>query len=160
MYMIFIHVLVIFLLLVIFIQDLRTREVHVILFPALFGLLLIELNARQSLDGIWLNSVPNILYLALICSILSLYSFVRFRTFNIFHGIGLGDILLLLAICIWFEITDYVFFTSIAFLSSLLAHLGLTRLFRKYRQRNSVPLAGYVSLCMIVWFVSGFQNSH
>jgi len=66
-------------------------------------------------------------------------------------SIGLGDIVFFVAIIPLFFSTTYIFFFSTGMLFSIICHL----LFTKNKEAH-VPLAGYLSIYLILFFIVDF----
>jgi len=151
----FVVLLIILTLGVILYQDMAFRKISVILFPVFFLLSLISALRTQNLDAVLLGILIDSLYLIVL--MLVSYAYFHFR-----HGVnkltgivGMGDLLFLFCATPLFDITQFIFFTSIGFLVSLIIHLLLRNLSSLYRACPTVPLAGYLSLCLGIRILIG-----
>jgi len=158
--MLILHVVVICILLIIFYEDLKYREVSIFLFPVLFISLSLIVFRQSTWQIIAANFFNNVIYLILILGICFVYVYLRFRSLNLAAGLGWGDVLLLLTTAIWFELTEFVLFTTTCFIVSLIIHLVFVRFSDLYRKHDSVPLAGFMSLCMVPWFLFDLYVHH
>jgi hypothetical protein len=130
------------------VDDLRHRSVRLFLFPLLATSLVCSQKAVFSL--IALNLFYNALYVLLLLGSCVLYLFVRYRRKDLHSYLGIGDILLMLCVALWFEPASFIFFNTASLIAALLLHLLLGRFFKGYNKFESVPLAGFQSLCFAV----------
>jgi hypothetical protein len=133
-------------------EDFRYRLVKVFLYVLLFAFLLTQrLGELPTKDFLFLAGI-NLCYLLLLLSVCLLVVYLRHKTWKfIDHFLGLGDVLYLVSIAIWFEPVTFVFFNTASFALALLLHFIL-RNFSFYRV-ESVPLAGMQSLFFIPVFI-------
>lgn len=151
------HWLLFLLLLVttilIFYQDLSTRSVLWFLFP-IAGILGIINTWLQT--GSWLqtatNSFINAGFLLVQFVLLKIFYLIKAngKTALINHGIGLGDILFLLASCCFFSPINFLLFYCSSLLFALATHLLYINLYNGKEYTSSVPLAGYMAVSLIV----------
>ncbi|HEY9196123.1 MAG TPA: hypothetical protein VIM77_07650 [Mucilaginibacter sp.] len=145
----------------IFVQDMRTRTVHWLLFP-FTGLLLLLL--RWQAAGLWSQVWPpvfiNICFVTLQLTLLSLYFSARNkRWINITQSmLGLGDILFLFVLTFYLSVFNFIAF----YLVSLPVVLLLWLFVRKLSRTNAaqIPLAGFQSLLFIVFLASDWWVFH
>ena len=133
------------------VQDFRYRRVYWFLFPILFcsGLYF----ARLKNDPFWMqNLLQNSLFLGLVLSLLLSYFFLKYKSLqSIKDQIGLGDVLLFIAILPFFKTEEFALFFSLSLFLSLLFFLPF--IIRK--KDFKIPLAGFQSL--IFALVLGFS---
>lgn len=142
---ILIIVLLASLLLIVF-QDVKYREIHILLPLAVFitGLCLLYLK------GILNYVIPlyNVVFFLFIFSVLILYMSIKNKSFlNPFaHYFGLGDLLYFIGMAPFFLLYNYVFF----FIVSMLFSIALQLLFKKWMKDHTVPLAGFSALLLMM----------
>ena len=141
-------------LLVIIYQDFKERQVYWFLFP-LLGLFLGLLNFSNSLEFhtfiyyITINLVLTTLVLGLLFIVVKVFFKKRF----IDYSLGFGDILFFYTFAFGFPTITFI----ILFANSLLFSLVLFLFFKKVFKLKTVPLAGLMSLFLIIILaVSGF----
>lgn len=141
---VFLKIALLSLLVIVVVQDIRHRAIHFLLPIVLFvvGMLrfyLLELN--------YVELSINTLFLGLLMMGLFLYVSLKSRQLvnpiNTF--IGIGDIVFFVAIIPLFYSTPYILFFSTGMVFSILTHL----LFTKDKERH-VPLAGYLSIYLVL----------
>jgi len=131
-------------------QDLKERQVYVVLFPLLGGLMSLKHILNSFLD-LFLYAVGiNLMVIALM--MLSIYLYSRFK-FNqkLFNVFGLGDLLFFICMALGFPSFNFIIIFVFSLIFSLLIHLVL-------RDKGTVPLAGYMSLFLIVVYIGGELN--
>ncbi|AYB29207.1 hypothetical protein D4L85_00790 [Chryseolinea soli] len=142
----------------IFYQDLRFREISLIVFPLLF-VAIVNLSLHMySMEEILINGLMNALYVAFILGIGYLYFSFRRHNFKWSQAIGLGDLIFLGCIISLFDFPHFVVFMVVALIASLLLHVLMNRLFAFYRVHQTIPLAGYLSLCVAFRSIVLFIN--
>jgi hypothetical protein len=150
-------------LLVIFLQDLKSRAVYWFLFPSLV-ILLAYLRFQHSFSWPdWEKSVSiNIGFIALQLLFLTLYFSVRNKKLiNITNELlGLGDILFLLSISFYLSVLNFLFFYIISLIGALLIWLTWQSLSTK--KNKYIPLAGFQSLIFMLflacdWWLRSFD---
>jgi len=133
-------------LLLLFFQDLKHREIHILLPVVVF---LIALGLLQ-LKGILNYVIPlyNIGFFIFIFSILILYMSIKNKSFlNPFANyFGMGDLLFFIAIAPFFILNNYIFFFILSMLFSIVLQLA----FKKWMNNDTVPLAGFSALLLIM----------
>ena len=132
----------------IFYQDIMFRKVSVILFP-LFLLLTLSLSLQtQNLEAVAVKSLINSLYLLLLIGVSYFYFYAKHGIRKISGVLGAGDLLFLFCITSLFDLPQFIFFTTFSFIASLGIHFLMRSVFAFYRIQTTVPLAGYLSLCL------------
>jgi len=131
-------------------QDLKYRAIHVVL--PIF--LLVGAMARFFiLEHPISELLFTIVFLGLVMLGLFLYTAVKSKKISnpIDSTIGLGDIVFFVAIIPLFFSTTYILFFSTGMLFTIACHL----LFTKNKEAH-VPLAGYLSIYLILLFIVDF----
>lgn len=142
-------VFIVFVLIIISLEDFKYRTVRLLLFPLLLVLLITSMK-EISLSNVLLN----IAYLLFLTGIGATYLFIKYKTWVLLtNSIGVGDVLFLLVLSCWFSPVDYILFNSISFTVALVLHFILNRVSASYRVYNSIPLAGVQSICFLIVFI-------
>lgn len=144
--MLVLKIILILVLLTIFYQDTKERLVYWFLFP-IIGLCNGIIFYYNTLPELFLSSILiNILFISLLLLIIYLYA--KFKLKSSFYKVfGIGDVCFFLASAFAFSsISFLVIFTS-ALIFSYLLHLVAQK------KRQSVPLAGYMSLFFCVSYM-------
>ncbi len=135
--------------LLIFFQDMRERQVHWFLIP-IIGILSGILFYNETLPELFLASFGlNLCFVAILLLVVFLYSKLKLKT-NILNAIGIGDILLFLALSVSFSTISFVILFLGALIFSLLLHWFSTS---DSRSSITVPLAGYMSLFFSITYI-------
>lgn len=133
-------------LLVVCFQDWKSRRIHLILPVLIFSLsfFLVPLTAVILLKCI----IYNITFFVITFSILVAYMSFKNKQFtNPFaHYFGLGDLLFYMAIAPLFLLKNYIVF----FILSMIFAVLLQTFLQKRMLHNSVPLAGFASLFLLL----------
>ncbi|MDO5968993.1 prepilin peptidase [Flavivirga aquimarina] len=134
------------ILVFVFFQDLKKRTIHVAL-PIILFLLALVIN-YSSTDLKFSYILYNIAFIIINILGVVLYFSLKNKGFvnPIDTYIGLGDIAFFLAITPLFNLKPFILFFVFGLLFSLLTHLG----FMLFKQVKTIPLAGYLSLFLIV----------
>lgn len=134
-------------------QDFKSRLISVwaiILYTACcIGTVLLFGNVYSLIS----NSISTLLYFSFLFLVLFIFYFIKERKFtNIIDSkIGLGDLLIFIAIGLTLEMISLIVFFTISFCISAIVGLFLAR------QNKTVPLAGilvWCHLCFIIVFYS------
>ena len=124
----------------------KYRKIHFLLPAAIFILscLLVEVNV----ETIGMIIAYNCLFLSLTFGLMFLYISFKNKSFlNPFKNyFGLGDLLILVAVAPLFLLQQYILFFIVSMIFSILLHLSLLR----FLKEKTVPLAGYISLLLIM----------
>ena len=101
----------------------------------------------QNTTSLIYNSISTLVYFAFVFCVLFLYYFVKERKFvNIIDSkIGLGDILIFIAIGLTFDIFYLIIFFTISFCIAAVVALFLAK------KNETVPLAGILVWCYFVF---------
>jgi hypothetical protein len=159
-------ILVIFsivLLLSILWQDKKYRAVDWYLFPLLWLLFLVERAQMFSFPEIFQNFLQNVTFIFLQVFLLFFYFSIKAKKkVNLTHGLlGWGDIWFWIASAVYFSSLNFILYTILSLVFSLLLHL-LSIHFQKADQEETIPLAGLQALCMsllitVSYFTSAFH---
>lgn len=142
------YVVLIACLCLIFLQDLKYREVNVLYFIGAFlSSIIIGINL-----GISYKEVGAILsFLLFIFIVLKGYIFLRKIEVPKdlqYGGLAIGDVVLFVVVIPLFTFTGYLFFFVTGMIFSLIIHFLILWLGRK--KNKTVPLAGHLSLYLII----------
>jgi hypothetical protein len=143
--------LIVFLIIIVW-QDFMDRKISWILIPVVFisgGIIgFIEIPIKMLLYYVLLNLI--------VCGILLIgvfgYSFIKVKSVRnpVNRMLGLGDILFIISLTTVFAPINFIVFLISSFLISLIVHSIVSLLFNR---RGNIPLAGYLSLFLIVIFL-------
>jgi hypothetical protein len=156
-----VEIIALLILLMIFLEDIRSRRVHLILFPILAScLIIIGLWRRIDLEDLLQSAWINLLFLSLILLALTAwFSLKERRLINITRQLlGWGDILFLLCIALYFSILNYIFFYMMS-LIAVVIFWSLWRLFSK-KDNQHIPLAGMQALILAIFLCSDWWLIH
>lgn len=137
------------------IQDVKHRHIHVIL-PIVVIVLAFVLNQDRL---IWLDFIQTLVFIGVnFIGITAYFSLKRKEIINPFKAyIGLGDLLFLIAVTPMFSFRNYILFFITGMLFSLMLFLAI-----KHTQKyQTVPLAGFLSIYMLILIGSNlFTTTH
>jgi hypothetical protein len=148
--MLALKLLVLITLGVIIAQDMVSRAVYWIVFPLLLTLLGL-LHYQIDRFGLWQPTLFNLGFLALQLLLLSLYFSVKQRRIvNIVDSlIGLGDVLFLFSLTVYFSVLSFLFFYILSLVFVLLFWPVCITMIRK--RNKGIPLAGMQALLLIIF---------
>ena len=129
-------------------QDMKYRQIHIVL-PVLLFIASLYSVTNKFKDALGLkNTAFNMGLMAIIFFILVFYMTIKNkRLLNPFENyFGLGDLLFYMAISPFFQLHTYILFFIISMIFSIILHL----VFRKFVSHDSIPLAGFSALLLIV----------
>jgi len=131
-------------------QDLKYRAIHVVLPIILFATAIARFLI---LDYPIYELVSTAIFLVLVLLGLFIYVYVKSKKLinPIDSSIGLGDIVFFVAIIPLFFSTTYIVFFSTGMLFSIVCYFLFTK-----NKENHIPLAGYLSVYMLLLFVVNF----
>nr|WP_294922393.1 hypothetical protein [uncultured Flavobacterium sp.] len=133
-------------LVLVFIQDLKYRRIHIILPIVIFGIsfFIIPLKKYDLAEILLLNTG----FFFITLGILTLYMSLKSKKFlNPFeHYFGLGDLLFYVAITPLFLLKNYILYFILSMLFAILMQLGL----KKFITEETVPLAGFSALFLFI----------
>lgn len=124
------------------VQDFKYRAVYAWLFLLLF----VVLGCLKLLQGTWMAMFTDLAYntafLAAQILLLSVYFSIKYRKWtNIFKvHFGLGDLLFLFSIAVYFSFLNYVLFYLLSLTCCVLIGLLINVYVKSFK--NSIPLAG------------------
>lgn len=139
----------------IFLQDLRDREVWWFLFPVvgvlMGGIHLLSADFQVTTSHILINAI----LVTTIVTILGLYTrFIHGRAFlNV--SFGLGDLLFFYAFALGFPTVTFI----ILFVASILVALLWSFVYLNRNSKGTIPLAGLMSSFLILVYASSFFMS-
>ncbi|SKC59247.1 hypothetical protein SAMN05660236_1864 [Ohtaekwangia koreensis] len=137
------------LLLSIAYEDFKNRMVRLVFYLLLVASLIILRFDNISLIGLLIDFGMNLAYLSLLLFMSLTVLYLRYKKItNPLLYIGVGDILLLLIFCIWFDTINFVVFNTVSLIVALIAH-SLLKQFEFYNKHKTIPLAGIQSLCFL-----------
>lgn len=136
-------------LLVVFLQDLKAREVYWFLFPVIavccaflhYG----EVGRVVFLTNVIINSI----FIGILLLVVYIYSKFKLKT-TMKNTFGMGDTLLFLGLAFSFSSMSFLVLFVFALIFSLTLHLFL----KKRSPHDTVPLAGYMSLFFMIAYVT------
>lgn len=137
-------------------QDFKSRSIYWWL-PVLISISgFFIAHERLETATVFTQILLNLFFSLLILSVVVLYVFIRYRTLKAFTSerFGLGDILMLLAVCPLFPLVSFVVFLCLSNLLILLIELILRITVRQ--NVRSIPYAGYLSVFLMILTVCGF----
>ena len=151
--MLILKIILSFCFFLVFIQDIKERQVYWFLFP-ITGLLCALLFYNNTLPELFYLSIGfNFIFIFLLVLIIRLYAKFKLKT-SFFKTIGLGDLLLFLTLSLSFSTISFI----IIFISSLIFSLVLHVAYSKKQNFLTVPLAGYMSLFFSITYVAHWSG--
>ena len=146
-------IFLILLLLFVFFQDLKDREIYWFL-PFLIFLTTGAIAYYN--NSLKINSLTIIGAISIIL-FLWIYVLIRFKNRHLFQKyFGLGDALILIAIAPLFDLQHFFWFISFASILSLVLFIST----RFIRQVKNIPFAGYTALGLILVMVFQYFKPH
>lgn len=146
----FLITLFIITLLTIAIQDFRNREFYWFLIPLVFLAGFFTGTLTLTFSYWMVTTLINTAILVLTLSLLYLYFYFSGKKFvEAKEYIGLGDVLLLLALTSFTLPIRFVVLIIISAIASILIHLTV-----KTRFGKRIPFAGWLSVCTILLFIA------
>lgn len=150
---IIIKITLIGVLLLIFWQDVKDREVYWFLFPLMAVCAGILHFLNISPITAMLNITINMIIVAVLLLSVFLYSNYRLKL-HFFEAIGLGDVLLFLGLSMTFSTISFVIILVFGLLFSLITFLSV----KKRAKFKVVPLAGYLSLFFCLTYLADWLD--
>jgi hypothetical protein len=145
-------VIALLILMIIFAQDVKSKSVYWILFPALSATFIGMHTLQNGWGTDWIKpALINIAFIALQLLVISIYFSVKSRNWVFITSgmIGWGDILFLLSIAFYLSTLSFLFFYITSLLAILIIYLAWT-LFSKQTGKQ-IPLAGLQALLFAVF---------
>lgn len=147
--MFILKIILIFILGLIFYQDLKERQVYWFLFP-LYGICSAILFYNSTLPELFYVAIGmNFIFISILLLIVFLYSKLKLKS-NFSDAFGLGDVLLFVGLIFSFSTISFLIIFVFSLLFSLVVHL----IIKHYSKHLSVPLAGYISLFFGLAYIS------
>lgn len=145
----------------IFVQDILSRAVYWIFFPALAALFMILFAIQHhSLNNFWLPATINVSFLLIQLLAVSLWFSIKERHWVNITGelLGWGDVLFLICTACCFSPLNFFVF----YIGSLLLVLLIWLVGKSFWFRNSphIPLAGLQALILLLVFVVALIKPH
>ncbi len=155
------RILILLVLLVIFVQDIKSRSVYWILFPLIVVLFIVsDLVSQRSIGDLWLPVLFNLGFLVLQLLIITCwFSLKEKRWVNISANLlGWGDILFLVSISFYLSFANFLFFHIVSLLLVLTSWL-IWQFFVNQKTKH-VPMAGMQALVFAVFLSSDWWLLH
>ncbi|WP_062053709.1 hypothetical protein [Aquimarina longa] len=147
--MIFIKIAILGFLGVIIYQDFKDREVYGFIFPILISLLGILHYQNVVRINFLYTILINIGVLAILMGILYLYTLIKLKRPFFEEVFGIGDLLFFVALAIGFPTVAFIIILVFSLLFSLVIWLFL----KKESKYDTIPLAGYMSIFLIITLI-------
>lgn len=130
-------------------EDIRSRQIRLVLLILSFITLLGYLSTQFSADMLLQRSFFNLVYIMFLCLCIILYISFKHRrpNFNLNRYLGTGDILFWIILVPYFDLILFALFFVISLLVSLFLHMVFTK------KNELIPLAGYQSICFIFYLI-------
>lgn len=142
------------MLLVISYEDFSYRAIRIIFFPLLCGALIVKKLVTGSWTIFFTELTFNLIYLSVLFFLSFMYLRLKYKA-QLAHAlsyIGMGDILFLLSLACWFEPISFFVFVVGSLIFSLIFHFIFLYCSKSYQQKLTVPLAGFQSICFVVFY--------
>lgn len=138
-------------LLLVFFQDWKYRRIHVLL-PVCIFMVSSYLTYFKSIT--FKSIVFNVAFFLITLSILVIYMSLKNKQFlNPFnHYFGLGDLLFYIAITPLFLLPNFILFFILSMIFALLLQVS----FKKFTTSDTVPLAGFAALFLVIVLIKDF----
>ncbi|MFI5203881.1 MAG: prepilin peptidase [Flavobacteriales bacterium] len=136
-------------------QDFTTREISVLLFPAVTILLIYHAMKYADVEQLFLNFSFNIGFLTAQLFMLFYYLRLRYgKNPGMFSNyFGWGDVLLLASVCMLFSLYGFMLFIITSSLVSLVVALAYG--WMKKKKMQQIPFAAVAALVFLVfWFTN------
>ncbi|TSE06687.1 MULTISPECIES: hypothetical protein [Aquimarina] len=148
--MLLLKIITISVLAIIIYQDLKDREVFGVMFPILMGLLgFLHYQYTPQINFLYAVLI-NVGVLIVIMGLLYLYTLIKIKRPFFEEVFGVGDLLFFVALAIGFPTVTFI----VLFVFSLIFSLLVWLMIKKKAKHNTVPLAGYMSVFLMVTFVT------
>jgi hypothetical protein len=146
-----IKVVLLLALIMVFLQDLKERQVYWFLFPLIAICSGIILYRQMFSELFLITLIINIAFVLILLSSVVLYSNLKMKQ-SITKTFGLGDGLLFLALAFTFPSVTFLILFVFGLIFSLIIHL-----FSKNQAKSTtVPLAGYLSLFFAIAYLGNW----
>jgi hypothetical protein len=134
------NILMILLLLWIFYEDMKERQITLVWMLLLLGLGGFLNYQKQILEIFLINSIVNMIVILTVVLILWIYSRLKLRS-GLFSLFGTGDLLFFIFLAVSFPMATFVVIFSTSLIFSLVVSVALKKKMKKW-----VPLAGLQAL--------------
>jgi len=145
-------IILLFCLILVFIQDWKFRKIHVVLplFIFIISFLLIPIKKYELAAIVFYNTV----FFLITLGFLTLYMSLKSKQFlNPFlHYFGLGDLLFYIAVSPLFLLRNYILFFILSLVFAIVLQFGLKKIIKE----NTVPLAGFSALFLFIVLVKDY----
>lgn len=147
--MILLKIIIIAVLLLIFYQDFKERQVYWFLFPFLaLGCAILFYNGTLP-ELFFVAVLLNLSFILFLLAIIFLYAKIKLK--QPFKAVfGAGDVLLFLGLVFTFSTLSFLIVFVFSLFFSLLIHLAVSR----HSKEKTVPLAGYMSFFFAIMYLS------
>ena len=155
------RILILLALLLVFVQDIKSRSVYWIVFPLLLILFIVsDLVNHKSFGDLWPSVLLNLGFLVLQLLIITCwFSLKEKRWVNISMDLlGWGDILFLVSISFYLSFVNFLFFHIVSLLLALTGWL-IWQLFANQKSKH-IPLAGMQAVVFAVFLSSDWWLLH
>ena len=146
--MVVLKILLITVLIMVFYQDIKERQVYWFLFPTIAICSGVLLYNNMFLELFYTTVIINVLFILVIILVVSFYSKIKLKT-SISKTFGLGDGLLFFALAFTFSSVSFLTLFVFGLIFSLSIHLVA----KKKSKHSTVPLAGYLSLFFALSYI-------
>jgi hypothetical protein len=148
---------IIALLVILFIQDIRFREISIYLLSVIFiGIIVLGV----SLYGFNLIDFGlNVLFILLQVGFLMFYLFATGRNpAHLLKGyLGIGDILFWLIPAFYFQLIEFILFSLFCYIAIVVGY-GILFLVKR-KATTTIPLAGFMALFMAIYMVISWKSN-
>lgn len=131
-------------------QDVKDREIHIAAF-GLFFMGAISYAFFSGNDEFISNSLINLGLVAIILAILFLIWRIKGSPIRIDQQLGTGDLVMLVALCLWFSPEEFILFYAFSCAALSLMAILLLRI-KKIDKDYPIPLAGGLAIFFMLLF--------
>ena len=138
--------ILLFCLIIIFIQDWKYRKIHLVLPLVIFAVCFFLIPVKNYALGeiVLFNTIFFLITLGLLTFYMSLKSKKFLNPFE--HYFGLGDLLFYISVTPLFLLKNYILFFILSLLFAVFMQFGLKKLIKE----ETVPLAGFSALFLFI----------
>lgn len=164
--MLFTEILILVAMLIVFVQDLRSRSVYWLLFPTLVVLFIgIDIIRGRPFSEIWPPVTVNLVFVILqLLVITTWFSLKEKRWVNVpAQLLGWGDILFQISIACYLSFVNFLVFHIVSLMIALIIWLIWQLLDKK--KSKYIPLAGLQAMCFGLfmsadWYIFHFDTTN
>ena len=144
------------MLAILFIQDIRRREISLYLLLATFAMIVVLCFSINSFS--LTDFSLNIFFILIQILFLMFYLFITGRkpTQLLKSYLGLGDILFWLIPAFYFQFLEFILFSLICYITVVIGYGGL---FLIKRKSTTIPLAGFMALSMAIYMILDWERN-